>query len=282
VTSEHQLQVQNNTRTGTVPLRELTLDSMIKDLPSNRDMVNADSPGRDLLERFNQDHWLPGVLIRKDGHLLGVISRDSFFERTGKLWGTEIYLNRPVEKILSSINQQPLILPETTLISSAVNQALRRSPEAIYQPVIMRSMIGAFSIISAQVLLIAQSRILTSLQRQRLYTVQSGADVSDQEAVRAFLEFVHPHKVDPLLCFERASIRCPRCTRTITYSFIDIIRSHPRLNRGIMLEERMGLRVFRAYVRHVCRDEIWEIPVLHDSRLAYRSQSPPRLVESHS
>lgn len=262
-------------------LHALTIDSMIKDLPSHQVIINADASGRDLLELYNKRTNLPGILVEENRKLIGLISRDTFYERTGKIWGTEIYLNRPVKKLLESVPHKPLILPETTLISMAVRKALKRGAGSMYQPLVVQDFNGASSVISSQVLFLAQSQIMINLHKQRLFTVESGSGISEKEAVLKFMDYIKPHKIDPVLCFERNSIRCPRCSRTINYSVIDIVRSHAQISSGVLMEERMGLQVYWMYVRHECMEEIWEIPVLHDSRLAYRSQRSPRLVERY-
>jgi hypothetical protein len=281
MSTENNTQIKPMERHSAVPIQALSIDSMLKDLPSHMEVVSLNAPGKDLYDRFTKKQHLPGVLIEDQGKLVGLISRETFFERTGTLWGTEIYLSRPVGKLLRSIPHKPMILPETTLISMAVSRALSRSTESLFQPVVVQSLKGSSRIISSQVLFIAQSQILINLHRQRQFTFESGVQISEQEAVMSFLKYTQPGKTDPMLCFERTSVRCPRCERDINYSIIDIIRSHPQINRVILIEERMGLRVFWMYVRHKCLNEIWEIPVLHDSRLKYRSQRQPRPVESY-
>jgi len=56
------------------------------------------------------------------------------------------------------------------------------------------------------------------------------------------------------------------------------VRSHPRLERGIIVENAMGGVNYRFFVRHYCGKEVREIPVRHDSKFEYRSHGPSRPV----
>ena len=68
------------------------------DLPSYARAVDPGTSGQKVADLFAEDLLVPGVIILNKGVFLGVISRDMFFERTGKLYGTEIFLVRPIWK----------------------------------------------------------------------------------------------------------------------------------------------------------------------------------------
>lgn len=262
--------------------QDLTLDSMLMDLPSYARAVHPGTSGQKVADLFAGDLLLPGVIILDEGVFLGVISRDVFFERTGKLYGTEIFLVRSIRKMLDTLPHQPLVLPETTLISLAAKEALSRERDLIYQPIVIEKADQNYHLISALMLFMAQSHQLITLHNQRLYTVESGQKISRKTAVLRFLKHVGIKDHFSLSMFlKRHSVRCDHCGKLVNYSLIDVVRTFPVLNQGVIVEEKMGTRTYRLYIRHRCQDELWEIPVHHDDNLEYRSQRPARIVASY-
>jgi hypothetical protein len=262
----------------------LSIDSEIKALPSHHKAVTPDTLGRKVAQFFEEDKHLPGVLIVDNGNLVGVISRESFFENAGKLFGLEIFLNRPIRTMLESINTEPFILPDNMLITLATQKALNRDFKSIYQPIIVQLADHEYRLISPLILFIAQSRQLLELHNQRLYTVSSGQKISEHEAIMRFIKHVGNRPEFNLEMFRRQhAIRCDNCMEMVHFSIIDIVRSFSQFNRGIIVEEKMGSRVYRLYIRHSCKEkEIWEIPVQLDENLEYRSQRPARAVERYA
>jgi hypothetical protein len=260
----------------------LTLDSMLRDLPAHNLRVAGAVPGKEVLSVFERDAHLPGILVMEENRLIGVISRETFFEKTGRVFGPEVFLSRPVITMLEAIPYTPLILPDTTLITLATQQVLQRDRDAIYQPIVSETAQGEFNLISALILFMAQNYQLTTLYQQRLFTVDAGQAISDDEAARRFVAFARLNgDFDLARCIERHSTRCDHCGQSISYSVVDVVRAYPQLIKGITLEEAMGGRSYRFYVRHRCGKEIWEVPVQHDANLEYRSQRPARLVETY-
>jgi hypothetical protein len=265
-----------------IDFSDLTLDSMLMDLPAYTQSASPDTSGQTIANLLESDPLLPGVLILAESGFQGVISRESFFQKTGKLYGTEIFLIRPIQKMLEAIPHQPLILPETTLISLAAKAALSRDRNLIYQPVVIENTDRSYGLISTLLLFMAQSHQLITLHNQRLFTIDSGQDISTKEAIIRFIQLVGNQEHFSLSHFvKRHSIRCSLCRKLINYSLIDIVRSFPYLNQGVVVEERMGTRTYRMYIRHRCGGELWEIPVHHDHNLEYRSQRPARIVDSY-
>ncbi len=260
----------------------LTLDSMLMDLPSYDQAVPPSTLGQEVADLMEADMLLPGVIIMDEEAFLGVVSRDMFFQRTGKLYGTEIFLVRPILKMLNTLPHKPLVLPETTLISMAAKSALSRERDYIYQPIVIEKSNSSYHLISALMLFMAQSHQLLTLHNQRLHTVDSGQKISQKEAIIRFLKHVGNQKHFQLPMFlKRHSVRCDHCGKLVNYSIVDIVRTFPYINQGVIVEEKMGARTYRMYIRHRCLGELWEIPVHHDNNLEYRSQRPARIVESY-
>ncbi len=264
-------------------IRKLSVDSVLKDLPMYKKIVDPETSGQDIADMLEEDPHLPGVLLMKNSELSGVISRETFYERTGKLFGTEIFLVRPINKMMETIDHQMLILPDTMLITLATQKALSRDSKSIYQPIIVEQSNHEYRLISALMLFIAQSQQLMELHNQRLFTVNAGQKISNRDAILRFIQHVgNRPEFTKAIFVDRHAIRCDNCLRMVNFSIVDIIRTFPQLNRGVIVEEKMGSRIYRLYVRHVCQNgEIWEIPLQLDERLEYRSQRPARAVDSY-
>jgi hypothetical protein len=254
----------------------LSIDSEIKSLPSYQKIVSPDISGQSVAEILE-------VLIIENRNLIGVISRETFYENAGKRFGPEIFFNRSILKMLETSQCEPFILPGNMLITIATKKALNRDLKSIYQPIIVEQCNQDYSLISPLILFIAQSEQLLELQNQRLFTVNAGQNISEKEAIKRFLRHVGNRPEFNLDMFlKHQAVRCDSCMEMVNFSIVDVIRTFSQLNRGIIVEEKMGTRVYRLFIRHSCKNnEIWEIPVQLDEHLEYRSQRPARAVESY-
>jgi len=265
-------------------IHELTLDSLLNELPFFHEVITPDTTGQEVAQLLDADPHLPGLLVMQNGDLLGVISRESFFERVGRKFGVDKYYTRPISLMLEVIGYEVLILPDTMLITSATKNALGRELEFLFQPIVIENLQKEYHLISARLLFLAQSQQLLEIHKQRYFTVDSGLPKTDQEAIIEFVKHVGNQSVfTPEMFTNRHQIRCDHCLEMMDYAIVDIIRCFPQLNRGVIVEEKMGVRTYRVYVRHYCKDrEIWEIPMQLDERLEYRSQRQARAVESYA
>ncbi len=264
-------------------IQKLTINSELGDLPAFDVVVTPGTPGQRVAALLEKDVHLPGVLVMDGEILQGVISRETFYERTGKLFGTDVYLGRPISRMLETIPYPHLVLPESMLITLATQKALNRELSSIYDPIVVESPGKYYRLLSALMLFIAQSQQLLELHHQRAYTVDSGQALSDREAILNFIKHVgnRPEFI-PDAFTRRQAVRCDHCMKIVNYAIVDVVRSFPQLNRGVIVEEKMGNRSYRLYVRHKCLNgEIWEIAMQLDEKLEYRSQRSARAVESY-
>jgi hypothetical protein len=106
-----------------------------------------------------------------------------------------------------------------------------------------------------------------------------GIGIDDTKAYKIFSEHVGmPARKVMAMTRGEYSITCEICDGEIKYSVPDLVRSHPRIERGVIVERAMGGTNYRFYVRHYCEKELREIPVRHDSQFEYRSHRPSRPV----
>lgn len=121
--------------------------------------------------------------------------------------------------------------------------------------------------------------LILSILNYRLFGNIFGVGIDDPNAYRLFAEYVGmpPRKVMAMTRPEY-SVACEVCGGDVKYSIPDLVRSHPQLERGVIVERVMGGTNYRFYIRHYCGNELREIPVRHDSEFEYRSHRPSRPV----
>jgi hypothetical protein len=265
-------------------MQNISIDSVLGDLPSYDVSFTPETLGQKVAETFEEDELLPGIIVLENGKLVRVLSRETFFERVGKRFGTEIYLGRPIATLMEIFPNKPMVLPGSIMIALATQQALSRNVDSIYEPIVVEKTISQYRLISALLLFIAQSHQLMELHQQRLFTVDAGQKINDKDAIIKFLKLSGNQKEFNLDAFIKLqSVRCDHCMKMVNFSIVDVVRSFPQLNRGVVVEEKMGMRSYRMYIRHIClKNEIWEIPVHLDNYLDYRSQRPSRMVEKYA
>jgi hypothetical protein len=120
--------------------------------------------------------------------------------------------------------------------------------------------------------------ILAVLNRS-LFADIFGVGIDDNKAYRIFADHVGmPTRKVMAMTRPEYSVACEICSGDVKYSIPDLVRSHPRLERGVVVERAMGGVNYRFYVRHYCGKELREIPVRHDGQFEYRSHRPSRPV----
>lgn len=106
-----------------------------------------------------------------------------------------------------------------------------------------------------------------------------GRGIDDSKAYGLFSEHIGmPTRKVMAMTRDEYNVACDICGGDVTYSIPDLVRAHPRLERGVVVERAMGGTNYRFYVRHYCGKELREIPVRHDSQFKYRSHRPSRPV----
>lgn len=143
------------------------------------------TPTESIGHLFDQDADLPGVLIAEADKLYGFISRTAFFNRLSRPFALELFLKRPIRAMLEVTDSEGLVLPEQTPISAAVDTALRRDNEHIYDPIIVQNPEGGFGIINMQQLLLALNSQLEQAKQE--IDRQREAERAANEAKSQFL-----------------------------------------------------------------------------------------------
>lgn len=171
-------------------ITELTLD----DIPCHNVQADITITGKELVGFFDAYPNLPGILITRNGQFNSLISRKKFFEHLSKPFGVEVYLKRPVEDILLHLNSLPLIFQKNIEISQAVQQALSREPDDIYEPVVVKRDEG-YVVVDMYTLLFYMTRTLDNanqiISKQFQIAHQLSNEIGYENVFQSILEKAH-------------------------------------------------------------------------------------------
>jgi len=149
----------------------LTLDSSLADLPSYEFQVSLTTLGEVVLQEFQRQPELPGVMITSEGQFVGTISKTQFFEWLSRPYGLDIYLRRPIQSLWKMIThaekssdaetllEKYVVLSATCSIANAVEFALNRQASLAYEPIVIKGIDGQWRLLDMRVLLLAQSQL---------------------------------------------------------------------------------------------------------------------------
>lgn len=182
---------------------QLPPDATLADLPSYDFQVDDDTLGKIITDRFKAEPELPGVIVMDDDRVLGVISQRRFFERMTQQYSLDLYSRRPLKAFLETtrLNIQPLILPYHCTIADAANQALSRSLEFIYEPLLVVGISHEYRLVDVNVLLMAEAQILVSvntiIEGQRQHAQQLLENLTlEQARTREYAQQLEAEKLE--------------------------------------------------------------------------------------
>lgn len=148
---------------------ELHPYSCLEILPCYDMRVESHQMGQVIMDAFEKCPHLPGVIVREEKEVLGVISRQRFLSCMSQPYSLELYLQRPVRRFWAMFNASVLQLPCECSIMQAVQEALSRPYESLYEPLAVRFSEQTLKVLDLHILLLAQSQLLiqvTQLQAQ--------------------------------------------------------------------------------------------------------------------
>ncbi|RPH62596.1 MAG: GAF domain-containing protein [Chloroflexi bacterium] len=135
----------------------------ISDLPGHEFSVTPDTLTEKVVEELENRPFLPGVMIAEKGRLFGVITRLKLFERLGHRFGVELFLQKPIVLLKDLIRTQSRPLQAHLRIDEAIQYALSRPAQDIYDPIVIQRDDATMQLLDINVLLLAQSRAMASL-----------------------------------------------------------------------------------------------------------------------
>ncbi|MCY7391478.1 MAG: sensor histidine kinase [Leptolyngbyaceae cyanobacterium CAN_BIN12] len=116
----------------------LHLESTLQDLPLHRFEIEIEYLGWQLAQVFEHHPFLPGAVLVDQGNYAGMLSRQRLLEYLIRPHGLDIFLAESLQVLYGYARCDLLLLPGTTPILVAAQQALRRSPELLAEPVIVQ------------------------------------------------------------------------------------------------------------------------------------------------
>lgn len=138
---------------------DLKLESTLADLWLYDATIDLNCPSQTAKVRFEQEPLLPGLILLDKGQWFGMVSRQRFFECLSRPFGQEIFLRRPLQVLYCFAETDCLLVPSNTPIVQAARQALARSSEILYEPLVVDLGNHQYRVLDTQQLFIAQSRI---------------------------------------------------------------------------------------------------------------------------
>lgn len=117
----------------------LTFESTVQNLIWCHFSVDVQVPGAAVAQIFEREPTLPGVIITDQEQFLGMISRQRLLEYLLRPQGMELFLQQPIQVLYSYARVTPLLIAETTKITSAARRALRRPPEFQTEPIVIQA-----------------------------------------------------------------------------------------------------------------------------------------------
>lgn len=122
-------------------LPPFTAESTLRDLPLHYFQVVPQTQSQWVAQQFEQEQWLPGVVIADKHQFIGMISRRRFHEWMNSSYGVEVLLEQPISMFLelTQLSQQTWQAPETLTVSEALDYALDRNVDEIYEPIVVKA-----------------------------------------------------------------------------------------------------------------------------------------------
>lgn len=139
--------------------RDLGIESTLQELPLYNFGVEISCTGTEVAEYFEKYPLLPGAILLDRGKFIGMISRRRLLEFLIRPHGQELFFTEPLSVLYSYARTGILLLPDQTPILSAMQMALRRSPELLAEPVIVKTAPDTYKLLDIQELGIASWQI---------------------------------------------------------------------------------------------------------------------------
>jgi hypothetical protein len=141
----------------------LTPDSNLGNLPLWEVDIDYNYIGKRLINLFEQDPLIPGVIISQNHHYEGMISRRIFFEFMSRTYSLGLFLERDIESLYNILKPEVFMLKEEALILDAIPIILARDSKQIYEPIVVKSHAQRYRVLDIHQLLLAYSQIQISI-----------------------------------------------------------------------------------------------------------------------
>jgi signal transduction histidine kinase len=133
----------------------LHLDSTLEELPLYSFQADLCCLGIHVAQVFQQHPLLPGVILTQENQFVSMISRQCLLEYLLRPHGIELFLRKPLGVLHSYTQARNLILAGNTSVLQGAQQALRRSPNLLPEPIVLQTKPGVYQLLDVHELNIA-------------------------------------------------------------------------------------------------------------------------------
>lgn len=137
----------------------LSLESTLKELSVFNFQVESSFLNKEVARLFRDYPLLPGVILTEKDEFIGMLSRRRFMEHMSRPYGVDIFACRPIVALYHIAKTDILILPGVALIVMAAQRAVQRSPELLYEPIVVELEPQVYRLLDVHQLLLALSQI---------------------------------------------------------------------------------------------------------------------------
>jgi signal transduction histidine kinase len=160
-------------------------DVTVMDLQYFDVQVSSVTRGSEVAKFFEQNHSLPGILVMEENSFRGMVSRNQFFQRLGRLFGVEVYTGRPITAFLDTQPSPALLVPPETTIQNAAILCLARQVECVYDPFVITADGQSPRLVDFLALILKQTELLSAAEIEA--HAQRAAAISANNAKSEFL-----------------------------------------------------------------------------------------------
>lgn len=139
--------------------RTLSLTTTLGELPAWNTQIDLTCTGDQLVQLFERECSLPGVLLTQKGHYHSLISRQRFLEVMSRPYSQEIFRRRSLKVLNRFAAVEVVVFAAETSILQATQQALQRSPELLYEPLLVQFDPDTYRVIDFHQVLLAQVQL---------------------------------------------------------------------------------------------------------------------------
>jgi hypothetical protein len=161
----------------------LDLDSKLQDLPLWDEVLEIDTLGNRLIQLFEQEPLIPGVILTNNYSYVGMISRRRFFEFMSRPYSLGLFAERAISYLYDYLQPEIFELPGNTTVIEATQTALKRTFQLVYEPIVVKVMIAdseTYQLLDIHNLLLAHSQIqILTLRQLEQAKNQSRIDQAD-------------------------------------------------------------------------------------------------------
>jgi hypothetical protein len=145
------------------PTGNIPVPVCIGDLPMSDYVVSQHTLTEEVASYLDANPLVPGVVVMEGSQVKSVIPRNKMFERLGRRYGVELFLQKPIFEMEQEVGAEAFLLKSHLSINMAVKLALSRVQSRIYDPIIVEFEDGSKPLLDMYVLLLSQSQLSNNL-----------------------------------------------------------------------------------------------------------------------